>query len=100
MNNNQNINQIPTQVVPQTQPVQQPINQTQQVQQVQPPQHVQKDFNSLSPLEKQQLIDKATAIAKAKCQIEEPKRMNMLYIFCIFMVILCIAAVIILNVIK
>lgn len=55
------------------------------------------DFNSLSPLEKQQLIDKAIKEAELKCKIDKPKGWNGLISTCILLIILCVACVIILN---
>ena len=55
------------------------------------------DFESLSPLEKQQLIDRAIKEAELKCKINKPKAWNGLIFTCVFLIILCIACVIILN---
>ena len=58
------------------------------------------DFNSLTPLEKQQLIDRAIKEANLKCKTEKTRSFNKLTAFIIGMIILCIVCVIILNVIK
>ena len=58
------------------------------------------DFNSLSPLEKQQLIERAIKEAEEKCKIEKPKGYNKLNSFIIGMILLCIACVVILNVLN
>lgn len=58
------------------------------------------DFNSLSPLEKKQLIEKAIKEAELKCKIEKPKGYTKLNLLCICMVLLCIVCVIILNILK
>ena len=58
------------------------------------------DFNSLSPLEKQQLIDRAIREANLKCQIEKPKGFNKLTAFIVGMILLCVVCVIILNILK
>lgn len=122
MNNEINQNtiqntQVP--VVPQTpvtpQPMyQQPIQQVQpqQVQQQQPQtlaQMVQQanekanqpvDYESLSPKEKQQLIDKAIRDAELKCRSIKPKPWKGLISICIFLILLCVAFVVVLNVLN
>lgn len=117
MNNEINQNLMPNtqlnQQIPIQQPVQQPINQqvatqsipkqqtlAQLVQKAQPEKSPPVDFNSLSPLEKQQLIDRAIKEAELKCKIEKPKGFNKLTSFIVGMVLMCIACVIILNVLK
>ena len=58
------------------------------------------DFNSLSPLEKQQLIERAIKEAELKCKIEKPKGYNKLNSFIIGMILICIACVVILNILN
>ena len=88
--------QVQTQQNP-SQPLtlQQAVQQTYQKQQQHPV-----DFNSLSPLEKEQLIEKAIKEAELKCKIAKPKGFTKLNFVCILMVLLCIACVIILNILK
>ena len=64
------------------------------------PQENKVDFNSLSPLEKQQLIERAIKEAELKCKIEKPKGYNKLNSFIIGMILICIACVVILNVLN
>ncbi len=104
MNNEINQNTIPnTQVpvVPQT-PVQQTQPQTlaQMVQQANDKANQPVDFENLSPLEKQQLIDKAIRDAELKCKTIKPKPWKGLVSICIFLILLCVACVIVLNVLK
>lgn len=58
------------------------------------------DFNSLSPLEKQQLIERAIKEAEEKCKKFKPEGYNKLNSFIIGMILLCIACVVILNVLN
>lgn len=114
MNNEINQNtiqntQVP--VVPQTPVTPQPVY-SQQVQQQQPQtlaQMVQQanekanqpvDFESLSPIEKQQLIDKAIRDAELKCRSIRPKPWKGLISICIFLILLCVAFVVVLNVLN
>lgn len=117
MNNEINQNtiqntQVP--VVPQTPVTPQPMYQQpiQQVQQQQPQtlaQMVQQanekanqpvDYESLSPIEKQQLIDKAIRDAELKCRSIKPKPWKGLISICIFLILLCVAFVVVLNVLN
>ena len=58
------------------------------------------DFNSLSPLEKQQLIERAIKEAEEKCKKFKPEGYNKLNSFIIGMILMCIACVVILNVLN
>lgn len=107
MNNEVNQNtiqntQVP--VVPQTpvqeQPVQQPQTLAQMVQQANEKSNQPVDFESLSPLEKQQVIDKAIKDAELKCKTIKPKPWNGLISICIFLILLCVACVVVLNVLN
>lgn len=107
MNNEVNQNtiqntQVP--VVPQTpvpqQPVQQPQTLAQMVQQANEKANQPVDFESLSPLEKQQVIDKAIKDAELKCKTIKPKPWNGLISICIFLILLCVACVVVLNVLN
>lgn len=115
MNNEINQNTIPnTQapVVPQTpvvpQPVyQQPVQQTQQTQtlaqmvkQANDKETQPVDFESLSPLEKQQLIDKAIRDAELKCKTIKLKPWKGLVSICVFLILLCVACIVVLNVLN
>ena len=64
------------------------------------PQENKVDFNSLSPLEKQQLIERAIKEAEEKCKKFKPEGYNKLNSFIIGMILLCIACVVILNVLN
>ena len=115
MNNEINQNtiqntQVP--VVPQTPVTPQPVY-SQQVQQTQQPQTLAQmvqqanekanqpvDFESLSPIEKQQLIDKAIRDAELKCRSIKPKPWKGLISICIFLILLCVAFVVVLNVLN
>lgn len=117
MNNEINQNLIPNaqlnQQIPLQQPVQQSVNQqvvgqsvvgqqtlAQFVQKAPPEKSPPVDYNSLSPLEKQQLIERAIKEAELKCKIEKPKGFNKLTSFIVGMILMCIACIIILNVLK
>ena len=106
MNNEVNQNTIQnTQapVVPQTPVHQQPVGQqtlAQIVQQANEKANQPVDFESLSPLEKQQVIDKAIKDAELKCKIINPKPWNGLISICIFLILLCVACVVVLNVLN
>ena len=115
MNNEINQNtiqntQVP--VVPQTPVTPQPVY-SQQVQQTQQPQTLAQmvqqanekanqpvDYESLSPIEKQQLIDKAIRDAELKCRTIRPKPWKGLISICIFLILLCVAFVVVLNVLN
>lgn len=115
MNNEINQNtiqntQVP--VVPQTPVTPQPVY-SQQVQQTQQPQTLAQmvqqanekanqpvDYESLSPIEKQQLIDKAIRDAELKCRSIKPKPWKGLISICIFLILLCVAFVVVLNVLN
>ena len=122
MNNEINQNtiqntQVP--VVPQTPVTPQPMYQ-QPIQQVQPQQVQQQhpqtlaqmvqqanekanqpvDYESLSPIEKQQLIDKAIRDAELKCRTIKPKPWKGLISICIFLKLLSVAFVVVLIVLN
>lgn len=111
MNNEINQNITQNTQVPVVQQTQNP-NQPQPVQQVQPQtlaQMVQQandkanqpvDYESLSPLEKQQLIDKAIRDAELKCRTIKPKPWKGLVSISIFIILLCVACVVVLNVLN
>ena len=84
----------------QEQPVQQPQTLAQMVQQANEKANQPVDFESLSPLEKQQLIDKAIKDAELKCKTIKPKPWNGLISICIFLILLCVACVVVLNVLN
>lgn len=98
MNNevNQNINQT----TQNTQVVEQPKTLADLVQKNIEANQKPVDYNSLSPLEKQQLIEKAIKEAELKCRIKQPKGFSKLYFFVIGMIIMCIACVILLNILN
>ena len=64
------------------------------------PQENKVDFNSLSPLEKQQLIERAIKEAEEKCKKFKPEGYNKLNSFIIGMILICIACVVILNILN
>ena len=100
MNNEINQNTIQntqTTTVPQPQ---QPQTLAQMVQQANEKANTPVDFESLSPLEKQQLIDKAIKDAELKCKTIKPKPWKGLMSTCIFLILLCIACVVVLNVLN
>ena len=104
MNNEINQNTIQnTQVpnIPQTPPVQtQPQTLAQMVQQANEKANQPVDFESLSPLEKQQLIDKAIKDAELRCRSIKPKPWKGLISICIFLILLCVACVVVLNILN
>ena len=106
MNNEVNQNTIQnTQapVVPQTPVHQQPVGQqtlAQMPQQANEKANQPVGFESLSPLEKQQVIDKAIKDAELKCKIIKPKPWNGLISICIFLILLCVACVVVLNILN
>lgn len=98
MNNEQNQNIIQNQQnIPMTAIEQQPQTLAQIVKKANEKTHAPVDFESLSPLEKQQLIDKAIKEAEMKCKVHKPKGWNGLIFTCVVIVLLCIACFIVLN---
>lgn len=110
MNNEINQNTISNTQVPITgqQTVQQPVYQqqpqpqtlAQMVQLANEKANKPVDFESLSPLEKQQLIDKAIKEAELKCKAIKPKPWKGLVSIFIFLILLCAACVVVLNTLK
>ena len=106
MNNEVNQNtiqntQVP--VVPETPVHQQPVRQqtlAQMPQQANEKINPPVDLESLSPLEKQQVIDKAIKDAELKCKTIKPKPWNGLISICIFLILLCVACVVVLNILN